>query len=533
MSKTKKKLTKGQKLKKIRSNFELWCLNFIKIVDNRGDVISFKLNAQQKHLFQNMDKYNIILKSRQLGFTTYSIAYCLYVACTQPNTTSLILSYNIESTQETFERLKFMYNNMPEEYKPKEIRNNKYELMLEFPDKSISRVVVKVAGKKPLGRGFTCQYIHCSELAFWGDFAATKGLMGLEQSLAKNMDSKIVIESTANGFNSYWELYTNAKKGNSKYKAFFFPFWQNRNQFRDEYDIAEKWYYDTNKGERLSKDTCFGYHKELLDLGANLRQIMWYDWKLQDMSTEEMYQEYPATEEQAFVSTQKSVFDSSIVLERYNNLMPPFKENELQVELPKLLKQFFGKSLFIYKNIKADVRCYGGVDCAGGTGADYSSISIYDNDGEQVCSFYNNKIPLYRFARVIDVLGKYFNYAFLAVERNSYGLPLIERLRNDYGYLNLYKQKVFNQYGRRKLQLGFLTTNTTKSILIADFKEQFEVGLININCKQTLEEMQIFVEDKGKLGNERKTGYTDDNVIANALAIQAMKTGKYYVSLGG
>ena len=115
------------------------------------------------------------------------------------------------------------------------------------------------------------------------------------------------------------------------------------------------------------------------------------------------------------------------------------------------------------------------------------------------------------------------------MERNSYGLPLLERLRNDYEYLNLYKQKVFNEYGKKKFQLGFLTTNTTKSILVADYKEQFETGLININCKQTLEEMQIFVDIDGKTGNKRGEGRTDDNVIATGLAIQGMKVGKYYV----
>ena len=102
-----------------------------------------------------MDKYNIILKSRQLGFTTYSIAYCLYVACNQPNTTSMILSYNNESVQEIFERLKGMYFHIPDEYKPKEVRNNRMELKLQFPSGEVSRVVVKVAGSKPLGRSFT------------------------------------------------------------------------------------------------------------------------------------------------------------------------------------------------------------------------------------------------------------------------------------------------------------------------------------------------------------------------------------------
>ena len=523
------KLTKEQKLKRIKADFQLWCLNFIKIIDNSGKLIPFKFNKQQEYLYNNMDKYNIILKSRQLGFTTYSIAYCLYVACNQPNTTSMILSYNNESVQEIFERLKGMYFHIPDEYKPKEVRNNRMELKLQFPSGEVSRVVVKVAGSKPLGRSFTLEYIHISEYAFWNEFASTKGLMGLEQALAKNPNSKIVIESTANGLNQFWELYNNASKGKSRYKSFFFNFIDNKTQFKHEYDIAEQWFRSINNGNRLSKNDLYGWHKDLYDLGANLRQIMWYEWKRQDMSEDEMYQEYPATPEQAFISTQAGVFDTQKIIKRYNNLLPPLGKKELEKELPSILTPYLNRGLFIYKNVKPNVRCYGGVDTSSGSGKDYSAISIFDADGEQVCSFYDNKIPIYKFAKVIDALGKYFNYAFLVVERNSYGLPLLERLRNDYEYLNLYKQKVFNEYGKKKFQLGFLTTNTTKSILVADYKEQFETGLININCKQTLEEMQIFVDIDGKTGNKRGEGRTDDNVIATGLAIQGMKVGKYYV----
>jgi hypothetical protein len=101
--------------------------------------------------------------------------------------------------QEIFERLKGMYVRIPDKYKPKEKRNNKMELSLE----NGSRVVVKVAGNKPLGRGFTCEYIHCSEFAFWSEYAQTKGLLGLEQALAKNENSRLIIETTANGMNFF------------------------------------------------------------------------------------------------------------------------------------------------------------------------------------------------------------------------------------------------------------------------------------------------------------------------------------------
>ena len=158
-------------------------------------------------------------------------------------------------------------------------------------------------------------------------------------------------------------------------------------------------------------------------------------------------------------------------------------------------------------------------------------MSIFDADGQQVASFYSNSIPTYKFAEIVNSLGRFFNYAFLCVERNSYGLPLLEKLRKDYGYMNLYKQKIFDQKGKKKLQLGFMTTNVTKPIIINDLKESFELGLINIECVQTLEEMKIYQDNNGKMGNKKGKNLHDDLVISVAMSCQALKQSKYYVDI--
>ena len=232
--------TTQDKLKIINADFQLWAKNFVKIVDNEGKEIPFILNEQQDYFYQNMDKFNIISKSRQLGFTTYSLAYCLWLACTRSNTNCLIVSYNVESTQSIFERLKQMYASIPDKYKPGERRNNRMELLLE----NNSRIIVKTAGVKSLGRGMTLQYALLSEFAFYNDEQQKDTLVSLEQSLAKNEDSKIVIETTSNGYNYYQKLFMNAYKGNSKYKSFFFPWFSSATtkQFKHEIDLAEKWF---------------------------------------------------------------------------------------------------------------------------------------------------------------------------------------------------------------------------------------------------------------------------------------------------
>lgn len=197
--------------------------------------------------------------------------------------------------------------------------------------------------------------------------------------------------------------------------------------------------------------------------------------------------------------------------------------------MPFSLDQYLGKGFFIYQNVKANERYYIGVDTASGNGGDYSAISVFDSQGEQVAVFYNNKIPVYRFAEIVNDLGHYFNYGFLVVEKNSFGQSVIEKLRTEYGYLNMYKHKTFDERGRKKLKIGWVTTSVSKPKLINDYKEQFELDLILLNDNETLEEMKIFTDYNGKTGNIRGEGNHDDMVIASALAIQGLKCGKWYV----
>lgn len=521
-----KKLSTEQKLEIINNDPVLWLKNFIKIVDNSGNLVSFEVNKEQKDFIENMDKYNIILKARQIGFSTLSLGLMLYYACTMPHTSYLMLSYDTESVQNLFDRLKSMYESMPDKYKIPQKRMNKLELLLQ----NGSRISVKIASNKGLGRSFTCQILHLSEFAFWSEEQQEKGLLGLEQALAKNEKSALIIESTANGIgNNYYNIFTNAYKGHSKYKAFFYNWYQNKTQFKTEYDIADKWYRSEMHGERLVAKDLTPYEKSLFDKGALLKQLEWRQWKLQDMTQDEFNQEFPSLPEEAFITTNVGVFDAGIITERYNHLPLPLKVSEIK-ELPQNLLPYYGKGLFIYKDIKRSERYYGGIDTGAGLKQDYSSIVIVDSSGEQVAVFNRNDVPVYRFAKLAYDLGMYFNYCMYLPERNSYGLDLITRLRKEMGYLQVLKIKKFDKIKGQKIwEYGWYTDSVSKNKLVMDFKEVFEEGIILVNDRDTLDQMRIYVEDNGHMGNIKGAKNHDDLVIGFALAVQALKSGKSYI----
>lgn len=523
------------KLQKVIDDFTLFSKNFIFITNNENEVVKFELNDAQIEIESLMKKHRFICvgKARQSGISTMVLGRAIFRALTKPNENILIVSYKGDSAKALFDKLKMMNEMIPREKFPNVFPKVKRENRGELFFSNGSRISSVTAGSKSIGRGSTYTYIHLSEYAFYSNQESQ--LLSVEQSLAKGAESQLTIETTSNGTgNHFYKLYTAAMKGQSKYKDYFVPFYHKlyKKQFKFDYDEAELWFKATNNGVRLKPDDLEDDEKILYEKGANLKQLMWRRWKIQDMEDETQFmQEYPSNPIESFISTGRSVFDQTKVLKRMSNVIEPLSKNEVSEIVPQSVLKYVNRGLVLFELPERSKKYYFGVDTASGSGQDYSTISAYDIDGQQVMSFYHNKITIYEFAQVIYDLGIFYNYAFLTVESNSYGLAVIERLRKEKQYMNMYKMKTFDERGKKKLKVGFLTSQKTKPIMISDFKEQFELGLINIECKTTLNQMQMFIETNGRTGNKRgnSDAHHDDSVIASALAVQGMKAGKWYI----
>lgn len=534
---TKKKSKNSKALQRVLQDFRLFAKNFIKIIDNNGDSIPFVLNPEQNQFMDEMKKYNIILKGRQIGFTTFSYNFMLWSALVRPDTSYLLMTHHNKVTQSILRKINKSYKSLPHEKYPdlfpKKVISNRDEIYFD----NGSRIQVATAGGDDSISGNTFQLIHLSEMAKYPDAEQQEIIATSIPALAKNPNSKIIIEATAMGYNTYQDMFMKAWRDKESVWTPHFYSWLAKaysSQFKHSFDEAEEWFRVNNKGARMSSKDLEHDEIELKDkYGASYRQLMYRRHYIHLNNIEKWNREFPTYPEQAFQTSNVSVFDTNKVVERLQHVIEPLPTKEIYHDVPDSLKPYLNKSLFIYHLPKRGERMYGGVDVASGTGGntDNSTCSIFDVEGQQMASFYANDVPVYEYANVVNALGRFYNYAFLCVERNSFGTPLLERLRRQHGYLNLLKQKVFNERGKKRLQLGYQTSNATKSILISDMKENFELNMINIECVQTLEEMKIYQDNNGKMGNKRGENLHDDLVISVAMAVQAMKQGKYYVDI--
>lgn len=522
------------KMQKILDSFELFAKNFIYITDNEGQSVKLVLNDAQLEIDKLMQKNRFIkiMKARQSGASTLILAKSLHRALTNPNENILIVSYKGDSKDALFSLLKGMNDNIPRKQFPNIFptvkRDNRGELLFSNGSK-ISSVT---AGSKSVGRGSTYSYIHLSEFAFYQ--SQEKQLLSIEQSLAKGSHSQLTIESTSNGAGNFdFKLSMQSVNGKSKYVPYFISFTHKLYLKQFDHDIKEaiEWVKATGNGKMITQKDLDDTEKILFDNGATLKILAWRRWKLADTELSSFQQEYPSSVMESFVSSSYAVFDASKIIARLANAIDPMDKSDVCIELPEQLHKYVGRGLDIFHLPKSG-KYYFGVDVASGGGGDNSTITAFNEDNEQVLSFYSNKIPIYIFSQIVYDLGMFYNYAFVAVERNSYGIVVLQKMREemDIPYMNLAKMKVFDQRGKRRNQLGFLTTESTKQLMIQTLKQQIEQGLILIECKKTLSELQFFQESQsGKLGNKAGNGNTDDLVISTGIALWGKNLGKNYV----
>jgi hypothetical protein len=82
-----------------------------------------------------------------------------------------------------------------------------------------STYAVDTAKEVQSGRGGTLSALHGSEVAFWDDIEGK--LTGLLESVPEDPDTLVVLESTAKGFNEFYDRWDDAWNGRSEYIPFF------------------------------------------------------------------------------------------------------------------------------------------------------------------------------------------------------------------------------------------------------------------------------------------------------------------------
>lgn len=292
-----------KELRELTNNLKdrTWRLNNLYYIKNKkGKRTLFKMTKEQREYYENEHTRNIILKARQLGFTTLVCIMQLDAALFEGLNCAMI-AHTLHDAKRLFrEKIQYAYNNLPDSLKVGNISDvtNANEITFAMG----GSVTVSTSF-----RGGTVQRLHVSE---FGKICAKfpEKAEEIVSGAAEACDETAIItyESTAEGRSGrFYDYCMEAKNlvgkelGAFDLKFFFFNWYDNP-------------LYATTPTRQLPSELEDYFAKLELEIGFKLTdsQKAWYAAK-QKLLKDKIYREYPSTPDEAFkVALEGAVYAS-------------------------------------------------------------------------------------------------------------------------------------------------------------------------------------------------------------------------------
>lgn len=491
----------------------------LKIKTKSGTVVPFRLNDAQRKLYAVAKRQQdagkpvrlIILKARQLGFSTLTEGLIFHACATRKNVNALIVAHREDATANLFRMSKLFYDELPAPVKPMLRASNAQELVFENPSKLRSerearpglrsRIRCATAGGRGIGRSDTLQCVHLSEYAFWPDGADGKAstLAGILQAVPSLPGTMVVIESTANGFEDFKERWDAAVAGENDFEPVFFAWFEN-----PDYSMPVVPGTEWTPEER---DLKAAY--QLTD-----EQLQWRRWCIANNcggSLDMFRQEYPASPGEAFLHSGTGVFDNEQIVLRLERLPEPAGRGEFADG--EWTESETG-AITLYELPEEGVPYVLGGDTAG-EGSDYFTAIVIDNVSGRIAAKLRQKYSEPEYVRQIYALGRFYNDALVAIETNFSTYPVMKLQEMEYP--NQYSREREDTYTRQmRKSYGFRTDRQSRPRAIANLVEVFSSHPEWFTDRELLEEMLTFCYNEDHRP-EALAGKHDDLVMGAAI----------------
>jgi hypothetical protein len=489
----------------------LWRLeNLYYIKDKFGQKVLFKLNKAQRKFIHERHGRDLILKVRQLGFTTLECIYKLDKVIFNSYIDSGIVAHTVDDAEKIFtNKVKFAYDNLPDWLKKIRKPNTDRAGELRFPNGSSIAVSAGFRG------GTLAGGLHVSE---YGKICAKYPEKAREiKSGALNavpLGSDVVFESTAEGASGdFYEMYNIATQlddsqlSEMDFKAHFFPWYD-----ADEYRLNPE-------GIELTPEIQVYFKMLQDDHGITLDpwQKAWY-FKKSIEQGEDMFREYPSYPEEAFQASGRPVFNQQSIAKDIRKAKLNKPKRGFLDDDGRFTEDPLG-TLMVFKMPQTDMAYAVGADPAEGLEhGDNSAASVLDKDFNQ-CATYAGKMDPDTFGEFLVKLGKFYNNAVLAPEVNNHGHAVLSSIKRK-KYFKFYRREPKEEIGTDiQDKVGWHNNVKTKMQMLDELKAAYRDGSLTINDEATLREMlTVTIEEDGNIIVNGK-----DRVVCLGISIQAIK----------
>ncbi len=487
------------------------------IVDKNTKRIVFKKNTAQQDFNNNKHTRNVILKSRQLGFTTYEAIDSLDDTLFVKNFSDLFIAHTKEDAIEIFDKkVDLAWKNFNKELATlwKVDTSTANKLKFDLGENNYSQMTVSNSG-----RSGTHNRVHISEFAKLCAKYPSKAdeiITGTIPSVPQ--DGRIDIESTAEGmgghfYDIFWEAWSRKREPlNTEFKAHFYN-WQ-----WDKEDISKiECIIPTTQMEESKK---FGNYQKLHNL-SDLEITYYYSkWLSLKKDWSKLHQEYPTTPDEAFISSGLPYFDNEKIKEYIARCPDPIEVGDIRlVDNNPVFEKCDGDLTIWEKPGQYQSYVIGGDTAEGLESGDYQVLEVLDNKTLKCVARYKSHVPPDELAKVAYALGKWYNFAYMGIEVNKDGLWVNSELFK-MAYPNIYYREEMDDIAHSmKRKLGFRTDVRSRDNILVELKSCLNTIPDCWTNADFLRECMTFV--RGVNGKpEAMSGRHDDEVMATAIALQ-------------
>jgi hypothetical protein len=501
-----------EELSKCKSSLIYFAVNYCVIQTNNGRMLVRDAGGLRDFQNQILKAYkennlNILMASRQTGKTVTSAIFILWFLLFHPDKTALCVADNFTTTKELIDKFKISLEGLPFFMKPGiEVVNAS---TVKFD--SNSRLVGRTTTKKS-GIGLSVNLLYIDEFAHINEANLDEFYRAIFPTVTADPNGRIIITSTPNGKNKFWEIWTDAIDKKSSF-----------------YPLRVDWWQISGRDEEWKK-------KKIADLG----------------SEEDFNQEYGLQ----FYSSDQLLLNSrdlrklDIIKQNYRNHSLFLKEDLFH----------FNEYLFFHKNylnknpedFKTDLSNYVfSIDTADGIGGDYSVLNIYKavalpvrelskkinivkNEIDtvslvQIGYFRSNQIDINEFSIACEhIIYEIFNtdQTRIVLELNHKGDILLNRFKENNKYWP--SQMVHTKHTQAALSFkpGLRLGPTNKIKYCEKFKYLTAIDRIIPNDSITISELGSFGKSKG--GVYRGQNGTDDMAMTSVNISSVFESSQFW-----
>lgn len=445
---------------------------YVKIQHPLKGTLAFDLFPFQEDALKGLinNNYNIILKSRQMGITTLTSAYALWLMLFHSDKNILCISIKQETAKEIITRVRFANNNLPSWLKVQCIEDNRLSLRLKNGSQ-----IKAVSSSGDAGRSSALSLLIIDEAAYIDNIEE----IWLSAQPTLSTGGRAILLSTPNGV------------GN-----FFHKTWVGAESKQNEFNtIKLPWHL----------------HPE--------RDQSWRNKQTELSGIKGSAQECDCD----FTTTGHTVIDTDTL-----------KWVQEKCIREPLEKRFANQSLWIWEYPNYSKQYIVCADVARGDGGDYSAFHVLEINGLKQVAEFKGSVDTKTYGNILVSVANEFNRAILVIENNSYGWATIQQVIDlqypntfyssaDLLYVDLEKQ-MNNKINRAEKNMvpGFTTTNKTRPLIISKLESYFRERSIITNSVRLYEELSVFIWNGSK--PEAMGGYNDDLVTSLGMGLWVRDT---------